>query len=81
MLQRDVITTTCLIILIEKLVLRVNTTKQHDVTTRQNNVVLFDHSPTINNPFQAAQPHTASNPAFLNAIGAKSPAKVEKYSI
>jgi hypothetical protein len=28
--------------LIEKLVLRVNSSKQHDETTRQNNVVLFD---------------------------------------
>jgi len=30
--------------LIEKLVLRVNMIKQQDVTTRQNNVVLFDYS-------------------------------------
>jgi hypothetical protein len=44
MLQHDVITTFCLIVLIGKLVLRVNSNKQHDETTRQNNVVLFDYS-------------------------------------
>jgi hypothetical protein len=42
-LQHDVITTFCLIILIEKLVLRVKRTKQHEVTTRRYDNVLFDY--------------------------------------
>jgi hypothetical protein len=42
MLQHDVITTFCLIILIEKLVLRVNTAKQLDVTTLSYDNVPFD---------------------------------------
>jgi hypothetical protein len=42
-LQHDVMTTSCLIILIEKLVLRVNTTKQRGVTTRRYDNDLFDY--------------------------------------
>jgi hypothetical protein len=66
--------------LIEKLVLRVNTTKQYDETTRQNNVVLFDSPLAIIHSKQHNQ-HKQATQAFLNAIGAKSPPKVEKYSI
>ena len=67
--QHDKTASLCLIILIENLVLRVNTTKQHDVTTRRYDNVLFDHfqltpsnQPTSIIPIQPAvitaqQPH------------------------
>ena len=42
--QHDKTASLSLIILIEELVLRVNMTKQHDVTTRRYDNVLFDYS-------------------------------------
>jgi len=66
MLQHDVITTSCLFVLIEKLVLRVNTTKQHDVTTRRYDNDLFDYSSSTNQHYSIPSntTHTASNPSI-----------------
>jgi hypothetical protein len=77
MLQHEVITTFCLLVLIEKLVLRVNTTKQHDVTTRRYDNDLFDYSSSTNQHYSIPSntSNTANNPTFLGTIGAKSPQK------
>jgi len=43
--------------------------------------LIIHHPPTSIIPFQATHPTQQATPQFLTTIGAKSPPKVEKYSI
>jgi hypothetical protein len=55
--------------------------KQQDVTTRRYDNVLFDHFQLTPSNQTIKATNTATNPTILTPIDAKSPAKVEKYSI
>jgi hypothetical protein len=59
--------------------------KQQDVTTRRYDNFLFDFLSTINqhdsHSSNAITTAKQTSPQFLSTIGAKSPPKVEKYSI
>jgi len=52
---------------------------QHDVMTMI--CLIIFHQPTSIIPIQATQSQQQNKPIFLTPIGAKSPPKVEKYSI